>query len=63
MDLILQFDKKAADTIIFMFALWGVAQLVACPMFIVILWRYNSLIPFMCLMIFSEWGSRIYIGW
>ena len=46
-----------------MFALWGVAQLVSCPVFIVILWRYNSLIPFMCLLTFSEWATRMYIAW
>ena len=54
-----QYEKSAANTIVFMFALWGIAQLVLCPVFIVILWRYNSLIPFMCLIIFSEWSLRI----
>ena len=57
-----QFDRRAADFIIFMFAYWGVSQLVMCPVFIVILWRYNSLIPFMCLLIFSEWALRFYIA-
>ena len=59
---VFQFDKRATDFIIFMFAYWGVSQLVMCPVFIAILWRYNSLIPFMCLLIFSEWALRFYIA-
>ena len=60
--ILIQFDRRAADFIIFMFAYWGVSQLVMCPVFIAILWRYNSLIPFMCLLIFSEWALRFYIA-
>ena len=60
--ILIQFDRRAADFVIFMFAYWGVSQLVMCPVFIAILWRYNSLIPFMCLLIFSEWALRFYIA-
>ena len=55
----LQFPKPATDTIIAIFAFWGQSQLLVCPVYLVILWRYNSLIPFMCLLILADWGMRL----
>ena len=44
------------------FAIWGQSQLLICPVYLVILWRYNSLIPFMCLLILADWGLRLHFS-
>lgn len=56
------FPKPASDTIIAIFAIWGQSQLLICPVYLVILWRYNSLIPFMCLLILADWGLRLHFS-
>ena len=55
----LQFPKPASDTLVALFSLWGQSQLLICPVYLIILWKYNSLIPLMCLLILADWGMRL----
>jgi hypothetical protein len=51
-----------AKEIIFVFALWGSAQLVQAVIQLVIYLKYKSLIPFMYLILILEYALRILIG-
>ena len=59
----LQYPKPASDTIVALVHLWGQSQLLICPVYLIILWRYNSLIPLMCLLILADWGMRLCLQW
>lgn len=48
--------------IIGMFAQWGLTQLMFGLLYLIILWRYQSLIPLMWIFIFFEWTSRLLLG-
>ena len=41
------------------FSLWGFAQLIFCLICWVIVFKYRSLIPLMCLFWMFEWGFRV----
>lgn len=41
------------------FALWGLSQLLFGLLYIVVLWRYQALIPHMYLFIFVEYTGRL----
>jgi hypothetical protein len=49
--------------IVSLFALWGLSQLIIGFVFLVVLLRYKSLIPFMYLLILIEYTGRIMIGY
>ncbi len=49
--------------IIAIFALWGLSQLIIGFVFLVVLLRYKSLIPFMYILIVIEYSGRIMIGY
>ena len=56
------YSSAASDTIIMMFALWGLSQLLVGLMFVVVLFRYQSLIPAMYGVLIIEYTLRIIIG-
>lgn len=56
------FTDNGAATVILMFALWGLSQLLIGVIYVVVLWRYRALIPFMYLLVFVEYAMRIVLG-
>ncbi len=56
------FPPDAAAIIVGMFAYWGLSQLLFGLIFVLVLWRYQSLIPLMSLFIFIEWAGRLLLG-
>jgi hypothetical protein len=53
------FTQGGAEGVIFLFAQWGIAQLMVGLMYLIVAWRYRRLIPLMYVFIFFEWSSRI----
>ena len=56
------FSAEAAIVIIGMFAQWGLTQLMFVLLYVLVIWRYQSLIPLMWLFIFFEWTGRLLLG-
>lgn len=56
------YSAAAADTVIFVFALWGMSQLWMGLMYLIVALRYKSLIPLMYVFILVDWSSRIGLG-
>lgn len=52
------FSTEASSAIIGIFSYWGWSQLLFGLFFVIVLWRYQSLIPLMWLFIFTEWVGR-----
>lgn len=52
----------AATVIIGMFAQWGLTQLMFGLLYVLVLWRYQALIPLMWLFILFEWTGRLLLG-
>ena len=52
------FTTEASSVIIGIFSYWGWSQLLFGLFFVIVLWRYQSLIPLMWLFIFIEWVGR-----
>ena len=50
---------EGGSNIISMFALWGLAQLLMGLVYVVVFFRYKSLIPFMYILIIIEYSGRI----
>ena len=57
-----QFSTPARESIIFVKGMLGICQLVFALIYAVILLRYRSLVPAMCLLIFAEWGLNRVLG-
>ena len=53
------FTSNGAAAIIHIFALWGLSQLIFGLFYIVVLWRYQALIPLMWLFILVEYSVRL----
>ena len=53
------FTTNGQATVIHIFALWGLSQLLFGLLYIVVLWRYQSLIPLMYLFILVEYIGRL----
>ena len=53
------YSSGGAATVILVFALWGLSQLLLGLIYMVVLWRYQALIPFMYLLLIIEYGARI----
>ena len=51
-----QFSTPARESIVFVKGMVGICQLVLALIYAVILLRYRSLVPAMCLVILTEWG-------
>ena len=56
------FTSSGAKVVIGMFAQWGLTQLMFGLLYVLVIWRYQSMIPLMCLFIFFEWTSRLLLG-
>ena len=56
------FTKNASDTIIHLFAEWGLSQLLFGFLYIVVLIKYKSLIPLMYLFLIIEYSTRLFLG-
>lgn len=52
------FEPAATAVIVLIFALWGLSQLLMGVVYIIVIWRYQKLIPFMYLLIFVEYSMR-----
>lgn len=56
------YSEAAAATVILMFSLWGLSQLLMGFVYLIVLWRYQALIPFMYVLLIVEYGMRIILG-
>jgi len=56
------YSEAAAATVILMFSLWGLSQLLIGFVYAIVLWRYQALIPFMYVLLIIEYGMRIILG-
>ena len=56
------FTQNGAAAVTLIFALWGLSQLLMGIVYILVLWRYQALIPFMALLMIIEYGARICLG-
>lgn len=56
------FSSEAASTIIGVFALWGLSQLLIAFLYLLVSIRYRSLIPLMYIIMIAEYAGRLAIG-
>ena len=56
------YTQAGAETVIFIFAQWGIAQLMIGLVYLLVAVRYRSLVPLMYSFIFFEWSARIILG-
>ena len=56
------FSSDASAVVIGMFAEWGLTQLMFGLVYVLVLWRYQSMIPLMWLFILIEWAGRLLLG-
>ncbi|MFC2065043.1 hypothetical protein ACFLXB_08110 [Chloroflexota bacterium] len=56
------FTPSGAKVVIGMFAQWGLTQLMFSLLYVIVLWRYQSLIPLMWIFVFFEWIGRLLLG-
>ncbi len=56
------YSIESANTVVFMFGLWGISQLLLGILFLIIAVRYKALIPLMYLFIFIEYSLRLILG-
>jgi hypothetical protein len=56
------FSPGASAVVVGMFAQWGLTQLMFGLLYVLVLWRYQSLIPLMWLFIVFEWTGRLLVG-
>ncbi len=57
-----QFTTDGANAVVTMFAFWGQSQLLLGIVFVLVAWRYRSMIPLMYVLILLEYAGRIAIG-
>ena len=56
------YSTEAAATVILMFALWGLSQLLMSIVYVVVYFKYQSLIPAMYILLITEYVMRLVIG-
>jgi len=56
------YSGEAAATVILMFSLWGLSQLLMGIVYLVVYFKYKSLIPAMYVLLIVEYAMRIVIG-
>ncbi len=56
------YSQPAADTVVFIFALWGLSQLMLGVVYAIALLRYRSMIPLLLVLIAAEYAGRLAIG-
>ena len=55
------YSEEASDVVIHIFAEWGLAQLLFGILYLIVLWKYKSLIPLMYLFIAIEYSGRLFL--
>ena len=56
------YPSAAAATVVLMFALWGLSQLLMSIVYVVVFIRYQSLIPAMYILLIIEYTMRMVVG-
>lgn len=56
------YSEQASKTVILIFALWGLSQLIMGIFYVIIALRYKSLIPLMYIFIVFEYFMRLVLG-
>ena len=56
------YTPEGAAAVVAIFALWGLSQLLLGIVYLVVLWRYRSLIPLMYLLLIVEYLGRMGLG-
>ncbi|MDE0883890.1 MAG: hypothetical protein OSB70_00010 [Myxococcota bacterium] len=56
------FGPGGAEAVIGIFAFWGLSQLLLAAVYVVVLWRYPALIPFIYLLFIAEYLGRLLLG-
>ncbi len=56
------FGEGGANTVITIFAVWGLSQLIIGLLYVIVLWRYMSLIPLMYFFFSFEYLMRLMAG-
>lgn len=57
-----EFTPNGAASVIHIFALWGLSQLIIGLIYLAVLWRWHSLIPLMYMMLVLEYSGRLLIA-
>lgn len=57
------YTQAGAATVIMIFSLWGLSQLLMGVVYLMVYLRYKSLIPAMYVLLIAEYIMRIFIGW
>ncbi len=55
------YTNGGAEAVIFIFAYWGLSQLLFGILYVIVAMKYKSLIPLMYLSLVVEWGGRFII--
>ena len=53
---------EGGQNVVSVFAVWGLSQLLMGFVYLVVFFRYKSLIPFMYLLVLAEYSGRIALG-
>ena len=56
------YSSSAAETVIGIFGLWGLSQLIIGLIYLLAAIRYRALIPFLYLLFTFEYGMRLWVG-
>jgi hypothetical protein len=56
------YPDAAATTVIVIFALWGLQQLLLGLLYVIVLLRYRALLPLMYLLLLLEYAGRLGLG-
>lgn len=56
------FTENGAASVVLVFALWGLSQLLMAVVYVVVLLRYRALIPLVYVLFVAEWTGRLLIG-
>ena len=56
------FSTQASQTVILIFALWGLSQLIMGILYVIVAFRYKSFIPLMYVFILFEYVMRMVLG-
>ena len=56
------YSEQASQTVILIFALWGLSQLILGIFYVIVAFRYKSLIPLMYIFIFFEYTMRLILA-
>jgi len=57
-----QYSQGAAASVISIFSLWGLSQLLMGILYVIVCFRYKALIPLMYVFLFIEYQGRILVG-